>query len=153
MSESITNPIVADSAAQLATFYLGDLLLGLDINCIREITRVGAIVSVPDAAPAVCGITNLRGEVVTVLDLRTILELDPSTVSAQSRLIIVRYQDEHVGLLVDRVADVLTVDADLQEPLPANIGGVDCRYFVTVYKLDLDLLVVLNVNAALEIQG
>lgn len=146
-----SSTLSSESTVQLATFLLGDLMLGIDIASIREITRVGEIAPVPDAAKSVRGITNLRGEVVTVLDLRTILELDPGEQTSHSRLIIMRYQDEHVGLLVDQVTDVLTVGSDIQEPLPANIGGVDSRFFSTVYKLELDLLVLLNVSAVLEI--
>lgn len=139
-----------ETTVQLATFLLGDLMLGIDISYIREITRVGDIAPVPDAASSVRGIANLRGEVVTVLDLRTILELEPLDQTSQSRLIILRYHDEHVGLLVDQVTDVLTVGSDIEEPLPANIAGVDTRFFTTVYKLDLELLVLLNVTAVLE---
>lgn len=138
------------TTVQLATFLLGDLMLGIDIACIREITRVGDIAPVPDAASSVRGIANLRGEVVTVLDLRTILELEPQDQTSRSRLIILHYLDEHVGLLVDQVTDVLTVGPDAEEPLPANVAGVDSRFFTTVYKLDLELLVLLNVAAVLE---
>ena len=148
-----TTAVLKDSpgtTVQLATFLLGDLMLGIDIACIREITRVGDIAPVPDAASSVRGIANLRGEVVTVLDLRTILELDPQDQTSQSRLIILRYHDEHVGLLVDQVTDVLTVGPETEESLPANISGMDSRFFTTVYKLDLELLVLLNVTAVLE---
>jgi len=148
-----TTAVLKDSpgtTVQLATFLLGDLMLGIDIACIREITRVGDIAPVPDAASSVRGIANLRGEVVTVLDLRTILELDPQDQTSQSRLIILRYHDEHVGLLVDQVTDVLTVGPETEESLPASISGMDSRFFTTVYKLDLELLVLLNVTAVLE---
>lgn len=137
---------------QLATFRLGELFLGIDISCIREITRVGEIAPVPDAPESVRGITNLRGEVVTVLDLRTILLLDRAEVTGRSRLIIVQYDDEHVGLLVDQVTDVVSVGPEIQEPLPANIEGVDARFFSTVFKFDHELLILLNVLAVLEPQ-
>jgi purine-binding chemotaxis protein CheW len=134
---------------QLTTFRLGDLLLGIDIRCIREINRVIAITPVPDAPPQITGVVNLRGEVVTVVDLRTVLELPPAEITPRTRLMIVQSDEEAIGLLVDRVADVATVQDGDEEPLPANVGGIDSRYFTGVYRVGSDLLVVLDVAAAL----
>lgn len=136
---------------QVATFSLGELILGIDIDKIREITCVGGIAPVADAHPSVRGITNLRGEVVTVLDLRTILDLESVGATSRSRLVILRDHEEHVGVLVDQVMDVVNVCPEQQEPLPANIDGLDGRYFLNVCKLDLDLVVRLDVNAVLAL--
>jgi purine-binding chemotaxis protein CheW len=136
---------------QLTTFRLGDLLLGIDIRCIREINRVSAITPVPDAPPQITGVMNLRGEVVTVVDLRAVLELPPTEITPRTRLMIVQSDDEPIGLLVDRVADVATVQGTDEEPLPANVGGIDSRYFTGVYRAGSDLLIVLDVAAALAV--
>lgn len=141
----------ADTTQQLATFWLGDLLLGIDIVAIREINRVVEITPVPDAPAAVKGVVNLRGDVVTILDLRSLLGLDLVELTGQSRLIVIPMEDEVVGLIVDRVTDVATVTTDDEVPLPANMGGLDSRYFTGVYKLNNDLLVVLDVTAALAV--
>ncbi len=141
----------ADTTQQLATFWLGDLLLGIDIVAIREINRVVEITPVPDAPEAVKGVVNLRGDVVTILDLRTLLGLEQVELTSQSRLIVIPMAEEVVGLIVDRVTDVATVTTDDEVPLPANMGGIDSRYFTGVYKLNNDLLVVLDVAAALTV--
>ncbi len=136
---------------QLTSFRLGELLLGIDIRCIREINRVIDITPVPDAPSLVTGVVNLRGEVVTVVDLRTILELPATEVTPRTRLMIVQSDEEAIGLLVDSVSDVATVLGSDEEPLPANVGGIDSRYFTGVYRVDSELLVVLDVAAALAV--
>lgn len=136
---------------QLATFHLGELLLGIDIRCIREINRVTDFTPVPDAPPQVRGVVNLRGEVVTVINLRTILDLPSQEITSATRLMIVQSDDEAIGVVVDRVSDVATVQRAQEEPLPANLGGVDSRFFSGMYRVGADLLVELDVAAALAL--
>lgn len=136
---------------QLATFWLGELLLGIDIQCIRGINRVGNITPVPEAPALVAGVVNLRGDVVTVVDLRTILSLSPIEITPRTRLLIVQSEAESIGLLVDRVADVVTVSTEDAEPLPANFNRNASQYFTRVYRVGADLLVTLDVTAALAV--
>jgi purine-binding chemotaxis protein CheW len=136
---------------QFATFWLGDLLLGIDIRCIRGINRVGTLTLVPEAPPMVAGVVNLRGDVVTVVDLRTILELPVAAITPKTRLLIVQSEAESIGLLVDRVADVVTVSTGDAEPLPANLSGTASHYFTHVFRVGADLLVALDVAAALAV--
>lgn len=136
---------------QLATFWLGDFLLGINIHCIRGINRVGTITPVPDAPPMVAGVVNLRGDVVTVVNLRTILRLPLIELTPKTRLLIVQSEAESIGLLVDRVADVVTVTTDRAEPLPANFNSSAGLYFTNVYRVGADLLVTLDVTAALAV--
>lgn len=148
---AIANRSSGTTERQLVTFRLGELLLGIDIRCVREINRVVDITPVPDAPPQVSGVVNLRGEVVTVVDLRTVLELPAAAITPRTRLMIVQMDDEAIGLLVDRVADVATVHTSDEESLPANVSGIDSRYFTGVYRVGNDLLVVLDVTAALAV--
>lgn len=141
----------ASTELQLATFWLGELLLGIDIRCIRGINRVGTLTLVPEAPAMVAGVVNLRGDVVTVVDLRTILSLDRAEITPKTRLLIVQSEMESIGLLVDRVADVVTVSTEDAEPLPANLSGAASRYFSQVYRVGADLLVTLDVTAALAV--
>jgi purine-binding chemotaxis protein CheW len=143
---NMTTAVQADELL-VTTFRLGDWLLGIEISAIREINRVGEMTPVPDAPAAVRGVINLRGDVVTVLDLRTILECDPAVIAPESRLIIVEADDEHIGLLVDRVEDVMTVTTSEEESLPPTSSEMEQRYFRSVYKLEPDLLVLLDVSA------
>jgi len=138
---------------EFATFHVGRILLGIDIRQTEEINRQLDLTPVPQAPAWVRGVVNLRGEVVTVLDLRTILGLEPAALSVASRNVIVRTESEQVGLLVDRVADVVTVAAGEIEPPPANVSGLDGRFFKGVCKLESALLVVLDVHAVLTTAG
>lgn len=143
--------LTAPSAAtrRLATFWLGELMLGIEISHIREINRLPEITPVPDASDSVRGVINLRGDVVTVLGLRRFLGLADAPITAASRLVIVQGDGEQIGLLVDRVTDVMTLSLADAETLPANVGDIDSRFFKAVYKLDDQLLVELDVAATL----
>ena len=133
----------------LATFYVGELLLGIDIRLVREINRQLEFTVVPHAPPEVRGVINLRGEVVTVMDLRTILGLGKTDLSKQARNVIVHSGTEQIGLLVDRVTDTVCLSGDAIEPVPANVHGVDASLFQGVYRLESELVVILDVETAL----
>jgi purine-binding chemotaxis protein CheW len=133
----------------LATFYVGGLLLGIDIRLVREINRQTEFTPVPHAPPEVQGVINLRGEVVTVMDLRTILGLGTTDLSKHARNVIVHSGTEQIGLLVDQVADTVCVPPHAIEPVPANVHGVDASLFQGVYRLESELVVILNVETAL----
>jgi purine-binding chemotaxis protein CheW len=141
---------VSSGEIEYATFYVGRILMGIDIRATEEINRQLDMTPVPHAPACVRGVVNLRGEVVTVLDLRTILGLEPAAVTLASRNVVVRSESEQVGLLVDRVADVVTVGADEIETPPANVNGADGRFFRGVCKLESALLVILDVSAVLS---
>jgi purine-binding chemotaxis protein CheW len=137
--------VATSTELQLATFWLEDLLLGINIHDIRGINRVGTITPVPDAPEMVAGVVNLRGDVVTVVNLRSILQLPLIELTPKARLLVVESEAESI----DRVADVATVLTDHAEPLPANFNTAANRYFTHVYRLGAELLVMLNVSAAL----
>ncbi len=152
MSITQAEPSVYASSVeiQLATFYVGDLLLGIDIQTVQEINRQLNFTPVPHAPSFVQGVTNLRGEVVTIVDLHSVLDLPPVVTSRESRVVVVQSGGEAIGLVVDRIADVLTVNADDFDAPPANISGVDGRFFEAVHSLEQELLVILNVEEVLN---
>ena len=140
----------SNDTLQFATFYLGDLLLGIDIQQVQEINRVLEFTRIPHAASAVRGVINLRGEVVTVVDLRLALRLPKASVTRRTRNVIVNSGEEAIGLIVDQIADVITARADEIDPRPENISGIDNTFFRGVYKLSHGLLVILNVDDILS---
>lgn len=140
---------VSADEQEFITFYLGDLLLGIDIHQVQEINRNIEMTPVPHAPKAVRGVINLRGEVVLVVDLREVLGLAPAALNRSNRNVIVKNGGEQIGLLVDRVADVVRAHADDLDPMPENLRGIDQRYFKAVYKLEIGLLVILDVNVTL----
>ncbi len=135
---------------QYATFYVGDLLLGIDIRLVQEINRQLDITPVPNAPKHVRGVINLRGEVATVLDLRTVLGLPEGEESRTTRNLIVHSQDEAIGLWVDRISDILTLRPDQISDSPSNVDGVDGKFFLGVHTLDTEICVLLDVEQVLS---
>lgn len=133
-----------------ATFLLGQAAFGVDTAQIQEVVRVGDLTPVHRAPDYVVGIRNLRGRIVTVLDLRTRLELGRITTSPDSRVLIVEAQGEPVGLLVDQVADTIEISpADIQ-PAPSNVNGVQSRHLLGVCRHGTRLVALLDLAAVLQ---
>lgn len=151
MSSAAVCPTDASAGElQLATFYVGDLLLGLQIDQVQEINRRLDFTRVPHALDSVRGVINLRGEVVTVIDLRNVLGLGDSQATAQSRNLIVNYNDELIGLWVDRIADIVNVSSADVNPTPSNVNQVDSKHFQGVVPLKDEIIVVLNLASILD---
>ncbi|MBF0120861.1 MAG: chemotaxis protein CheW [Desulfobacterales bacterium] len=137
-------------ALEFATFYIGEALCGIDILLVQEINRQIEVTCIPKAPDYVIGVLNLRGKIVTVIDLGKKLGLSPIRVSKYNRNIIVNSQDEHIGLVVDRISDVIITDSSKIEPAPSNIGGLRGKYFKGVYKTDRSLIGILNIENVLK---
>lgn len=134
---------------QMACFYVGSALCGIDIGVIQEMNRQMEMTRVPQAASYVLGIMNLRGRIVTIIDLGRKLGLTPSKTTEDSRVIIVNSRDENIGLLVDRVTDVITTKWEAIEPTPANIKGLKGKYFQGVFQTPKDLVAILDMEEVL----
>ncbi len=152
MNPRSENHIKTDRELEVATFYVGDMLMGIDIQQVQEINCQHDVTEVPHAPEYVRGVLNLRGEVVTVVDLRKILGLDASDMGNANRNIIVQSQEERIGLLADKIADVVYADASELEAPPANIGGIDGKFFKGIYKLEKELLVILDCDEVLDLE-
>ncbi len=135
---------------QLACFYLGDTLCGLDISIVQEINQDLQITHVPLSPDYVVGIMNLRGQIVTVVDQSRKIGFEASSITDESRIIIVTSLNEHIGLLVDKVTDVLTASVkDIADP-PSNIKGVQGKFFKgVVHTANNEILALLDVEAVL----
>jgi purine-binding chemotaxis protein CheW len=144
-----SNVAVDRSEVEFSTFYIGDLLVGVDILQIEEINRLAQVTAVPHTPDDVRGVVNLRGEVVTVVDLRTILNVSADEACEQPSTIVVNSHGEQIGLLVDRVADVTRCTPREIDAAPANVNGVDGRFFKGIYKLETELMVILDLDVVL----
>ncbi|MCP3994101.1 MAG: purine-binding chemotaxis protein CheW [bacterium] len=147
MSTAVESP-----RTEYVTFYVGDMLLGVEIAVVDEINRHVDVTPVPQAPRFVCGVVNLRGEVITYVDLYTILGLPPSKGDKATRTVIVRSLGERIGLMVDRIANVVKARPKEIAPVPPNLGGRDGRFFKGVYTMGRELLVVLDVEVALGVE-
>lgn len=138
---------------ELATFYIGEALCGMDILNIQEINKLMEMTRVPQAPEYVMGILNLRGQIVTIIDLGRKLGISAINQNNENRNIIVSSKDEQIGFLVERISDVVLADIEKIEPSPANIGGVQGRFFEGVFKTKESLIGILNVAEVLKESG
>ena len=135
---------------QIATFHVGNLLLGVNIDVVQEINRQLDVTRVPHAPDTVLGVINLRGEVVTVVDIRTLLGMPKRNITDKCRCVVIHSREELVGVLVDRVADILPIPQNEIDPAPANIDGVEGKFFHGVHALEHGVVVLLDVEQLLE---
>ncbi len=135
---------------EFSTFYVGGVLYGINILHIQEINKNFEITRVPQSHDYIKGILNLRGRIVTIVDLGKKLGLAPVTKGKDNRNIIVNSEDEHIGLLVDSISDVVMADEADIEPAPSNIGGIRGKYFQGVLKVEKQLIGILNIDEVLK---
>jgi purine-binding chemotaxis protein CheW len=132
---------------QYATFWLGNGLYGIEVERVREVLRQQDITSVPLAPPTVAGLINLRGQVVTTVDLRERLQLRTQNEESQPMLVVL-VAGESIALLVDRIGGVVDVSDDQFEPPPDTLTGTVRELVVGAYKLEGQLLLGLDVDTA-----
>jgi purine-binding chemotaxis protein CheW len=138
-----------NQSVELATFYVGEALCGMDILNVQEINKLMEMTNVPQSPDYVTGILNLRGQIVTVIDLGIKLGLTPTELSDTTRNIIVNAESEYIGLLVSRISDVVEAKWDKVEDPPANLGGVQGAFFKGVFKTKDRLIGILDVTKVL----
>jgi len=134
---------------ELCTFYINDQQFGIDIQKIQEINKNLSITRVPYSSEFIVGVMNLRGRIVTVIDLAKKCRLSDTVQGKNSRAIIVNSQDEYIGLLVDRVGDVIPVNVKNVEPPPVNIDSILGSYTKGVLNTGSDMIGILDVEAVL----
>jgi purine-binding chemotaxis protein CheW len=139
-----------NSMVELTTFYVGDALCGMDILNVQEINKHMTMTKVPQAPDCVMGILNLRGQIVTIMDLGKKLGLAATDLTEESRNIIVHSRGENIGLMVQRIGDVVQADWETVESPPANIGGVQGKFFKGVFKTEKNLIGILDFEAVLK---
>jgi purine-binding chemotaxis protein CheW len=141
------------SEVQLVTFMLGAEEYGVPISQIQEIDRLAKITKVPKAAEFIEGITNLRGEVIPVLDTRKRFELEVKPSDDRTRIIIVDLGGVKTGLVVDSVREVLNLAKKDIAPPPEAIGsGIDQQFISGIGKVDAGkrMIVLLDVEKILS---
>jgi len=134
---------------QLCTFRLDGTAYGIDIERVLEVVRRPPITRVPLAPPPVCGLINLRGQIVPVVEPRLCLGLAGAG-GEGGFVIVVRGAEEPVGLLVDEIGDVLDVDPAAFEPAPATVSRAGGEAVRGVHKQEDALLVSLDLERVLE---
>ena len=133
---------------QFCTFHVDQLFFGVEVEKVQEVLRFHEMTDVPLSPPVVRGLINLRGQIVTALDLRRLLDRPPLEGDELPMNVVVRGEDGVVSFLVDEIGDVLEVGEELFEPPPETLGGVARDLVPGVYKLDGRLLLTFDVEEA-----
>jgi purine-binding chemotaxis protein CheW len=141
------------TSRQFCTFHLNGLFFGIEVVEIQEVIRYQEMTRVPLAPAMVTGLINLRGQIVTAIDLRTRLEFPPREGDLLPTNVVVRTEDGPVSFLVDEIGDVVEVDDAAFESPPGNLTGLTRDVTRGVYKLHQRLLLILDTRRILHIES
>jgi purine-binding chemotaxis protein CheW len=135
---------------QFATFEVADQLFGVEVRTVQEVLSYHEYTPVPLAPPAVGGLFNLRGQVIAAVDLRVQLGLDRQAMEGPVMNVILRGDLEPVSLLVDRIGEVVDLDDEAFERPPDTLAGPARELVAGTFKMDGRLMLVLDVNNAVD---
>jgi purine-binding chemotaxis protein CheW len=138
---------------QFATFFLNGLFFGVEVLKVQEVIRYQEMTRVPIAPAMIQGLINLRGQIITAIDLRRRLGMPPRAESQLPMNVVVRTDDGAVSLLVDEIGDVVEIQDDTYERLPETLTGVARELIRGVYKLKERLLLILDTERTVSLPG
>jgi purine-binding chemotaxis protein CheW len=133
-----------DLSTRYATFHVGDLFFGIEVLKVQELLRSQDVTRVPLAHPVIEGLINLRGQIVTAVDMRRQLKIEPRPADRLPMNIVVRSGDNAVSLLVDEIGDVLEVASESCEPPPDTLRAEEKEIVDGVCKLEGKLLLTID---------
>lgn len=136
----------SNSDLQLVIFKLGREEYGVSILQVQEIKRITEITRVPHTPEYIKGVINLRGSVLPVLDLKKRLNLPQQVSTEDARIIIVKVQEISVGMIVDEVSEVMTINQENIDSPDVVAGSVSANYLSGVGKIENRLLILLNLE-------
>ena len=142
--------VKSDSKKQLVTFNLGEELYGVNIMDVKEIVRVQAIRAIPNAPTYVDGIFNLRGEIIPIISLHKRFHLRKMITSEEDELlsgfVIVDIDGMKLGIIIDRISRVVTVEKEEIQPPPQMFSGIGAEYIQGVVHQNEGYLIILNIR-------
>ncbi len=143
----------ASATTEYVTVTIGDHLFGLPIARVQDVFVPDRLTRVPLATSEVAGILNLRGRVVTAIDMRSRLDLGAQAPGKTVMAIGIEFKGESYGLLVDAVGEVMALPDSERQAKPSNLDPRLARVAAGVYRLEGQLLVVLDVDCVLDIRS
>ena len=141
----------AQGSGRFSTFFVDDLFFGIDVLRVQEVLRYQPMTRVPKAPDVIEGLMNLRGQIVTAIDMRRLLHLPKRQGDVQPMNVVIRTDDGPVSLLVDEIGDVLGLENAAYELPPGNLEATARKLIRGVYKLDSRLMLVLDPERAVDI--
>jgi purine-binding chemotaxis protein CheW len=148
---SAQNETAGENETEYVTVMIGDQLFGLPIARVQDVFKPERLTPVPLAPPEVAGLINLRGRVVTAIDMRCRLGLPPKANGQAAMAIGIEFKSESFGLLIDAIGEVLKLADSGREVPPVNLESGLARMAASVHRLDDQLMVVLDVDRVLDI--
>lgn len=140
-----------ETIRKICTFHIDNFFFGIDVEHIQEVIRYQEMAHVPLANAVIGGLINIRGQIVTALNMRERLGFISS--DKQPMNIIVRWQDSLVSLLVDNIGDVIDIPIDEFRTAPENVKGNFQLLLKEICQIDEDLLLILDVDELLKIDN
>jgi purine-binding chemotaxis protein CheW len=150
-SSLTTDPEVAKISSQFATFFVADLFFGVDVLRVQEVLRFQQMSRVPQAPDVIEGLINLRGQIVTAIDMRRRLRVPPRAGDQTPMNMVIRAEDGAVSLLVDEIGDVVDVEPVAWERPPENLDPAVRQIIRGVYKMKERLLLVLDAERTVDL--
>src|ERR1700719_2751471 len=142
-----------DGVTEYVTVMLDGQLFGLPIARVQDVFMPDRLTRVPLSAPEIAGVLNLRGRIVTAVDLRLRLGMAPRTDGRPAMAVGIELKGESYGLLIDAVGEVMKLADNTREANPVNLDARLARVSAGVHRLDGQLLVVLDVDRVLEMSA
>lgn len=143
-------PLIVMETLQFTSFYVGEVLLGVNAKQVQEVLHYQQITPVSLMPDYVRGLLNLRGQIVTVLDLRSLFGLPPLDDETFRMFIVIQDEHEAICLFVDSMHTIVDVRADRLYPPPGRVQDAIARYVRDVCQLDEDLLLILDLERVLR---
>ena len=137
---------------QLVVFRIGNEFYGVDISAVEGIIKMQDITKLPHAPEFIEGVTNLRGAVVPILDLRKRFGLESESHTRETRIVTVNMNGIHVGLIVDAVTQVVHVADDVIEPPPQMSVTIGSAFIKGIAKLEGLLIILLDLGKVLSLE-
>jgi purine-binding chemotaxis protein CheW len=150
MINDTLNEHVTETVIEYVTVMIGDQLFGLPISRVQDVFMPDRLTRVPLSAPEIAGVLNLRGRIVTAIDMRRRLGLPPRADGRPPMAVGIELKGESYGLLIDTVGEVLKLADGTREPNPVNLDQHLARVSGGVHRLDGQLMVILDVDRVLE---
>jgi purine-binding chemotaxis protein CheW len=150
---SVSKSSTGTNLIEYVTVNLDDQLFGLPISRVQDVFIPDRLTLVPLAPPQIAGVLNLRGRIVTAIDMRRRLGLPPRDGKTPPIAVGIELKGESYGLLVDAVGEVMKLSKDVCEPKPANIDARLAEVTSGVYRLDGHLLVVLDIDRVFDMRA
>ncbi len=142
---------VTDVERQLVVFDLANERYGVDIGTVHEIIRMQEITHVPNSPNYVDGVTNLRGKIIPVVNLRTLFGLEPGEETSETRIVVVEIEGEDIGVRVDAVAEVLKVaESSVEQETSAVVTTMDSDYMQGIANPGQGLVILLDLAKVLS---